>query len=73
MHSLVGQAVTCSSILKENFSGSQYNPGALAFLGSKSAGATQTVPDLDWAKQFGLIHATAKKNIPIESHFALLP
>src|SRR5258708_18789071 len=63
--SLTGQAITCASIFEENFSASQYNPGALEFFGSKRAGAIQRDPDSDSAKQFGLIKATIKKGVHI--------
>ena len=62
----MGQGITCVPIFKENFSASQYKPGALMFFGSKRAGAIQTDPDSDSAKQFGLIKATIKKSVQLE-------
>jgi len=63
MLSLIGQAATCASILKENFSASQYKPGELVFFGSKRAGAIQRDPDSASAKQLGLIEATIKGSV----------
>jgi len=65
MLSLMGQAMTCASIFKEKFSASQNKPGALAFFGSKRAGAIQREPVSVSARQFRL-KATIKTGVQME-------